>query len=89
MLGAAVTELFIELWPRVSRRRAVTVWVRLHGQVALEVRGHLAAVTEDPQEMFDAGAEGALCDPETKNRLETIGAEFDWAAFRPAESQIR
>ena len=43
----------------------------------------------DPQEMFNAGLEGALCDPETKNRLETIGAEFDWAAFRPAESQIR
>jgi aminodeoxyfutalosine deaminase len=42
----------------------------------------------DPQELFDAGVQGALCDPETKSRLETIGSAFKWDAFPPAKSQI-
>jgi aminodeoxyfutalosine deaminase len=31
-----------------------------------------------PQAFFDAGVKGALCDAETRNRLEGVGAAFDW-----------
>ena len=31
----------------------------------------------DPQDFYEAGVEGALCDAETKNRLEAIGASFE------------
>ena len=42
----------------------------------------------DPQDFYAAGVEGALCDAETKNRLEAIGATFEWDAFRSLETQI-
>jgi aminodeoxyfutalosine deaminase len=42
----------------------------------------------EPQAFFQAGLEGALCDSETKTRLEAIGSAFDWDAFRSVESQI-
>jgi aminodeoxyfutalosine deaminase len=33
-----------------------------------------------PRELYEAGLAGALCDGETRARLEAIGAGFDWAA---------
>jgi aminodeoxyfutalosine deaminase len=42
----------------------------------------------DPEVAYAAGLEGALCEEDTKARLITIGAEFDWDAFRPTERQI-
>jgi aminodeoxyfutalosine deaminase len=37
----------------------------------------------DPRDVFEAGLEGALCDEETKARLEGIGASYDWASKVP------
>jgi aminodeoxyfutalosine deaminase len=42
----------------------------------------------DPQDFYAAGVEGALCDAETKTRLEAIGASFEWDAFRSLQTQI-
>ena len=42
----------------------------------------------DPKDFYAAGVEGALCDAETRSRLETIGASFEWDAFRSLETQI-
>jgi aminodeoxyfutalosine deaminase len=42
----------------------------------------------DPQDFYAAGIEGALCDAETKSRLEAIGASFEWDTFRSRETQI-
>jgi aminodeoxyfutalosine deaminase len=41
---------------------------------------HAAArsIGADPRAAFEAGIAGALCDADTKSRLRTIGAEFDW-----------
>jgi aminodeoxyfutalosine deaminase len=49
-----------------------------------------AAVTLglDPQDFYDAGVEGALCDTTTKARLREIGESFDWASVRPLDSQV-
>ena len=38
----------------------------------------------DAQTAYEAGLAGALCDPATRERLEAIGASFDWAARRAA-----
>jgi aminodeoxyfutalosine deaminase len=32
----------------------------------------------DPRALFDAGVDGALCDPATKARLRRIGESHDW-----------
>lgn len=32
-----------------------------------------------PQLFYDAGVEGALCDSETKSRLEAVGNTYDWS----------
>jgi aminodeoxyfutalosine deaminase len=42
----------------------------------------------DPQMMFAAGLEGALCDDEARSRLVQIGEEFDWAGLAKAESPV-
>jgi aminodeoxyfutalosine deaminase len=34
-----------------------------------------------PRGFFDAGVAGALCDKETRSRLQAIGDSFDWAAL--------
>lgn len=52
-LGAAVTELFIELWPSASRHRILITWIRLHGHVSLEILGHLEFAPDDPEPMFE------------------------------------
>ena len=35
-----------------------------------------------PRRFFDAGVAGALCDNETRSRLQAIGESFDWAALK-------
>jgi aminodeoxyfutalosine deaminase len=42
----------------------------------------------DPRDFYEAGAEGALCDEETRKRLRAIGEEFDWASVRPVEGKV-
>jgi aminodeoxyfutalosine deaminase len=42
----------------------------------------------DPREAYEAGVEGALCDDETRTRLEEIGRTFDWAAIRSLEGKV-
>jgi aminodeoxyfutalosine deaminase len=37
-----------------------------------------ASIGADPRSEYEAGAAGALCDAETRNRLRTIAQEFDW-----------
>ncbi|MEP6910171.1 MAG: adenosine deaminase [Actinomycetota bacterium] len=39
----------------------------------------------DPRSAYDAGVEGALCDETTRERLRTIGKEFEWARLAQAE----
>jgi aminodeoxyfutalosine deaminase len=36
----------------------------------------------DPRSFYEAGVAGALCDEETRARLQSIGDSFDWAADR-------
>jgi aminodeoxyfutalosine deaminase len=43
----------------------------------------------DPRDFFEAGIEGALCDEETKDRLRTVGEEFDRAGIHAVEGQVR
>jgi aminodeoxyfutalosine deaminase len=35
-----------------------------------------------PRGFFDAGVAGALCDEETRSRIQAIGESFDWAALQ-------
>ncbi|MGZ4282292.1 MAG: adenosine deaminase [Gaiellaceae bacterium] len=43
----------------------------------------------DPEDIYDAGLEGALCGDETKEHLRGIGERFDWEAARTAETPLR
>ena len=43
----------------------------------------------DPEDFYEAGLEGALCDDKTKARLRDIGERFDWGAVRVAETPLR
>jgi aminodeoxyfutalosine deaminase len=43
----------------------------------------------DPEDFYEAGLEGALCDDETKARLRSVGERFDWDAVRVAETPLR
>ena len=43
----------------------------------------------DPEDFYEAGLEGALCDDKTKARLRDIGERFDWDAVRVAETPLR
>jgi len=43
----------------------------------------------DPRDFYEAGLEGALCDDETKARLQSTGEGFDWDAVRIAETPLR
>lgn len=40
-----------------------------------------AALGIQPRRLFDAGVAGALCDEETRSRLQAIGESFDWAGL--------
>jgi aminodeoxyfutalosine deaminase len=42
----------------------------------------------EPRSFFAAGLEGALCDDETRERLRTIGAAFEWDAVLPARVEV-
>jgi aminodeoxyfutalosine deaminase len=42
----------------------------------------------EPRELYAVGVEGALCDPETKDRLRAVSDAFDWTAVRVPERQI-
>jgi aminodeoxyfutalosine deaminase len=46
-------------------------------------REHDAAATlgANPNAAYDAGVAGALCDDETRSRLQVIGVEFDWRSL--------
>ena len=41
-----------------------------------------------PQAFFDAGVVGALCDEETRRRLQAIGETFDWDGLGVGESAL-
>jgi aminodeoxyfutalosine deaminase len=41
-----------------------------------------ATLGVQPRWLFDAGVAGALCDEETRSRLQAIGESFDWAAVK-------
>ena len=41
-----------------------------------------ATLGVQPRWFFDAGVSGALCDEETRSRLQAIGEAFDWAALK-------
>jgi aminodeoxyfutalosine deaminase len=43
----------------------------------------------DPEDFYEAGLEGALCDDTTKGRLRDIGERFDWGAVRVTETPLR
>jgi len=47
-----------------------------------------ASLGLSPEEMFANGLHGALCDEETKARLQAIGEAFEWGSVHPLESQI-
>jgi len=42
----------------------------------------------DPRDFFAAGLEGALCDDETRSRLQLVGDSYDWDALRVREGQV-
>ena len=42
----------------------------------------------DARGFFDAGLEGALCDEDTKRRLQAVGDEFDWESVRAAGGKV-
>jgi aminodeoxyfutalosine deaminase len=42
----------------------------------------------DPRDFFAAGLEGALCDDETRSRLQMVGDSYDWDALRVREGQV-
>jgi hypothetical protein len=37
-----------------------------------------------PQEFYEVGVEGALCDEPTRAALRAIGEDFDWASVETA-----
>jgi aminodeoxyfutalosine deaminase len=41
-----------------------------------------ATLGVQPRWFFDAGVAGALCDEQTRSRLQAIGESFDWAALK-------
>jgi aminodeoxyfutalosine deaminase len=43
----------------------------------------------DPEDIYAAGLEGALCDDTTEGRLRDIGERFDWDAVRVPETPLR
>jgi aminodeoxyfutalosine deaminase len=45
----------------------------------------VAELGVDPRLAYEAGAEGALCDEATRNRLREVGAAFDWSGASRAE----
>jgi aminodeoxyfutalosine deaminase len=42
----------------------------------------------NPRDFFAAGLEGALCDDETKSRLQTVADSCDWDALHVREGQV-
>jgi len=42
----------------------------------------------DPSDFFAAGLEGALCDEETRARLQAVGDAFDWESVHTLERQV-
>jgi aminodeoxyfutalosine deaminase len=47
-----------------------------------------ASLGLEPGRFYAAGVEGALCDEDTRARLQNIGDEFDWNAVRSAEVEV-
>jgi aminodeoxyfutalosine deaminase len=43
----------------------------------------------DPRGVYQAGAEGALCDAETKARLRELGNTFEWTSVSEAKVKVR
>jgi aminodeoxyfutalosine deaminase len=42
----------------------------------------------DPEDFYEAGLEGALCDDETKAGLQSVGERFDWDVVRSVETPL-
>jgi len=47
-----------------------------------------ATIGADPRAAFAAGVEGARCDDDTRERLRTIGQQFDWASSSSGRGQV-
>jgi aminodeoxyfutalosine deaminase len=47
-----------------------------------------AALGLEAGSLYDAGAEGALCDEDTRARLRSVGNEFKWTTVRRPEVEV-